>query len=36
MSDIKKRDVVALINELAENFKPGTINRVTHSAALYV
>ena len=29
MSDIKKRDVVALINELAENFKPGTINRVT-------
>ena len=28
MSDIEKRDVVALINELAEIFKPGTINRV--------
>ena len=28
MNDIEKRDVVALINELAENFKPGTINRV--------
>ncbi|MDC0934000.1 tyrosine-type recombinase/integrase [Gammaproteobacteria bacterium] len=28
MSAIEKGDVVALINELAENFKPGTINRV--------
>ena len=28
MNDIEKRDVVALINELAEKFKPGTINRV--------
>lgn len=28
MNDIEKRDVVALINRLAENFKPGTINRV--------
>ena len=28
MNDIEKRNVVALINELAENFKPGTINRV--------
>lgn len=28
MSDIEKREVVTLINELAENYKPGTINRV--------
>ena len=28
MNDIERRDVVALINRLAENFKPGTINRV--------
>ena len=28
MNDIEKRDVVALINELAEKFKPGPINRV--------
>jgi integrase len=28
MNDIEKRDVVSLINEMAENFKPGTINRV--------
>ena len=28
MNDIAKRDVVELINELTENFKPGSINRV--------
>ena len=28
MNDIEKRAVVALINELAEKFKPGTIDRV--------